>query len=173
MNRFVSIDNVQDIHLVADDLRSLLLRDDNADISLEFPNLVENYTRDTNSVIQELEAARERYSVGMHEKFIIFAGERAVGLSIITHSARRPRSIQQGVPNLSGFIANPYRGIGLGRASLEARIKIVDERFGQRAWTSVRHANYISKNLVESVGFQLDSMSDSESIYAYRSKKGC
>ena len=101
-----------------------------------------------------IEATREVVKIRSREQFIVSFGQRAVGLCLITNQIESPPCIDQAWPNISGFIMNPFRGRGLGRFSIEERMKIVEQNFGNHAWTLVRDGNARSEHLVLDVGFE-------------------
>jgi len=146
---------INDFTNIAADLKTHLLREDNTDISIDFPKTYQAHTQEHPQVINHMENARLAHTEGIHEQFIIKSGERAVGLCVITSSVPPPKVFLLGVPNVSGLILNPYRGMGFGRFSLEERMKIVYKNFNRQAWSFVREDNVPSRHLVESVGFRI------------------
>ncbi len=153
MNLVLPINEVEDIKSVSESFKKLLERDDNSDIAREFPNTTRLYTGDLERSLASLEADKEHYEPGKTEKFIVFAGEQAVGLSVVTNDIATPYGVDSAWPNLSGFVCNPFRGQGLGRLSIATRMKVVRSRFDDHAWTTVREDNFPSIALVTSVGF--------------------
>ena len=155
MNRVISLTEIDDFTSTAKDLSSLLQRPDNADIAGEFPATVSRYGGDVVESKAHLEAARDLYKIGSREQFIVFSGEHAVGMCLISNALDTPpEGINPSAPNISGFISNPYRARGLGRLSIEERMKVLKKNFDNRAWTFVRDGNFPSEHLVTSVGFQ-------------------
>ncbi|HEY8992880.1 MAG TPA: hypothetical protein VIM37_03475 [Candidatus Microsaccharimonas sp.] len=154
MNKLTPLVEISDFSRSAEDLSGFLQRPDNADIAEEFPATVSRYGVAPSEVAVNLEAARELYEVGSREQFIVFTGARAVGMCLITNQIDIPEGIDPGVPNISGFIVNPFRGQGLGRFSIEERIKVIEKSFNNRAWTFVKDGNLPSEHLVMSVGFR-------------------
>lgn len=154
MNRFTPLTEINSFAEIATDFNDFLPRHDNQDVKLEFPTTVKNYGMGVESAIRNLEEARNLYKTGEREQFIISSGERAVGLCIITSQLKQPLGIDASWPNISGFIVNPFRGRGLGRFSIEERMKVVENNFNNHAWTFVRHGNKRSEHLVLSVGFK-------------------
>lgn len=154
MNRVTPFSEIEDFSQVATDINSLLTNGKNLDIASEFPATYQRYTTEHDEVVRNLETAQSRFEVGKHEQFIVFAGERAVGLSVITSNLDIPEGIDPSWPNISGFICNPLRGQGLGRLSIEARMNVVHQDFGGHAWTFVRDDNVVSEHLVLDVGFR-------------------
>lgn len=162
-----SIAGINDLDPVADQLALLLRRDYNADIALEFPNLVANLTGRTDIARRTIHAMRSEYKLGVHELFIVSLGAQAVGLSVATTMVGAPEGIDASTPNLSGFICAPYRGIGLGKESLRKRLEVVEDDFHSHAWTSVGVDNVISNHLVKSVGFKLHAIDGNRNVYTY------
>jgi L-amino acid N-acyltransferase YncA len=137
----------------AAELKTLLKREDNEDITIDFPGTFKNHTADLPHVIHHMDMAKRIYGAGQHEQFIVTSGSKAVGICVITCTVPPPATELIGVPNVSGFILNPHRGQGLGRFSLEERMHIVEKNFGNKAWTFVRKDNQPSNHLIQSVGF--------------------
>ncbi len=154
MNRVTPFTQIEDFSSVAQDFSRLLKRPDNKDIAGEFPVTVEKYGQSAELAIKKLEEARAACETGSREQFIVFSGDRAVGLCLITNQIDIPSGLRTDAPNVSGFIAHRFRGQGLGRLSLEERMKVVETNFSNRAWTFVRDGNVISDHLVQSVGFR-------------------
>lgn len=154
MNRVVALTEIADFTIPAEDISTLLKRTDNIDIAHEFPDTVARYGGTALEAKVNLEAAARLYATGSREQFIIFSGEKAVGMCLITNQIDTPTGINPDAPNISGFVANPFRNQGLGRISIEERMKVVKKNFNNRAWTFVRDDNLVSEHLVLSVGFQ-------------------
>lgn len=154
MNRAVPLNRVKDLERIAFDLSSTLEHKGNIDISEEFPTTFAQYTGDIKEVARNLEVAQGCFKVGKREQFIIFAGEKAVGLSTVINNINTPNGVDPSWPNLSGFVCHPFRGQGLGRLSLETRMQSVINNFGKNAWTLVKQGNVHSEHLVTSVGFK-------------------
>jgi len=154
MNRITQLTEIGNFAAPAKDLSNLLKRADNTDVAQEFPATVARYGGATSEAIANLEAAARLYEVGSREQFIVFSGKIAVGMCLITNQMDIPDGINPNVPNISGFVANPFRNQGIGRVSIEERMKVVEKNFNNRAWTFVRDDNLISEHLVLSVGFQ-------------------
>ena len=152
--KLVPYNKIEDFTEIADNLKDSLVRKDNTDIADEFPNTFKAHTDDIPVVITNLEKSRNLCDIGKHEQFIVFCGHRAVGLCVVTCELDVPKGVRPSTPNLSGFIVNPYRAIGLGRFSIEERMKVVEENFHNRAWTVVQDGNLPSEHLVTSVGFR-------------------
>ena len=153
MNQVVPISEIESFNQIATDMSELLVNGENQDIADGFPATVERYTAEHDEVVTNLEMAQSRFEIGKHEQFIVFAGERAVGLSVITSNLDIPEGIDPTWPNISGFICNPFRGRGLGRLSIETRMDVVRRDFESHAWTFVKDDNVISEHLVLGVGF--------------------
>lgn len=149
---FIPLQEVEDLPYVADEMCKLLQQPCNRDIADEFPQTVRKYGTSPEQALQHFEEAQDICQIGERELFIIFLGRQVVGLSLVTKLPAVPDIIPLSWPNLSGYIAHPYRGQGLGRFSLENRLNIVDEHFGGHAWTLVRDTNTASQRLVTSVG---------------------
>lgn len=154
MNKLTPLTEIMDFTDAAQDLSILLKRSDNTDIADEFPPTVSRYGGTASEAIVHMKEARDLCEVGSREQFIVYAGERAVGMCIITNQIAIPDGINPNAPNVSGFISNPFRGRGLGRFSIEERMKIVEKNFNNRAWTFVKDSNLTSEHLVISAGFQ-------------------
>ena len=154
VNRIAPLTEIGDFSTTAEDLSTLLKRADNTDIAQEFPPTVARYGGIALEAKANLEVAASLYEVGSREQFIVFSGETAVGMCIITNQIDIPDGINPKVPNISGFVANPFRNQGVGRLSIEERMKVVEKNFNKSAWTFVKDDNLISEHLVLSVGFQ-------------------
>lgn len=154
MNRLQPFSEIESFATIATDFNLLLSRDDNHDIKTEFPATVERYGSGVAEAIEHLETAKDLMKPGEREQFIVSSGERAVGLCMITNQIDSPAGIDQSWPNISGFVMNPFRGHGIGRFSIEERMKIVRERFDNHAWTLVQNGNSPSEHLVQDVGFE-------------------
>lgn len=153
MDNITPINKIADIQQVALDLRRLLLLEENSDIKNDFPSIVKRYTASFDSAVEALNNGRKSFLEGQQEQFIVFSGGAAVGMSIVTNSIETPEGIDPSWPNLSGFIANPYRKRGLGRLSLQRRLQSVRYNFDGHAWTLVRIGNEASERLVSNQGF--------------------
>ncbi|HRN90394.1 MAG TPA: hypothetical protein PK265_01085 [Candidatus Saccharibacteria bacterium] len=154
MNRILPLGEIYNLENVALDLNRLLSRKDNNDIRDGFPATFTRYTGDLRKVVSNLDIAKSLYKTGKREQFIIFAGTRAVGLSIVTTDIDNPVGVDESWPNISGFVCNPFRGQGLGRLSIETRMRVVKENFNNAAWTFVKNGNKPSEHLVRDVGFK-------------------
>ena len=157
MNRIRPLTEINDFATPAEDLSVLLKRADNTDVAEEFPATVIRYGKDALEAKTNLEAASSLYKIGSREQFIVFSGERAVGMCLITNQMDIPDGINPNTPNISGFVSNPFRNQGIGRMSIEERMKVVEKNFDNRAWTFVKDGNAKSEHLVMSVGFQKSS----------------
>lgn len=154
MNSITPLTEIGDFTTPAEGLSSLLKRADNTDVMNEFPATVSRYGGDPLDAKANLEAARDLYEIGSREQFIVFSGEIAVGMCLITNQIDIPNGINPNVPNISGFVSNPFRNQGIGRVSIEERMKVVEKNFHNHAWTFVKDSNSKSEHLVQSVGFQ-------------------
>lgn len=154
MNKITPFTEIKSFDSAAADLSKLLKRTDNKDIAEGFPATVSRYGGDISEAATHMETARGLFRVGKREQFIVFSGETAVGLCIITNELDIPEGIIATSPNISGFVCNPYRGQGLGRLSIEERMKVVKEDFDNIAWTFVKDGNTPSEHLVMDVGFR-------------------
>ncbi len=171
MNKILPFSEIKNFKPIAHDLRELLVSPINADLSIEFSGTIARYTGEEDSVLANLEEARELCDQGSREQFIVFAGERAVGMSIITNQIETPGDISKDWPNVSGFICNPYRSRGLGRLSLERRMQVVDAEFNGHAWTYVRTGNTPAENIVLGVEFEVTDIVEpghgQQRVYVY------
>jgi L-amino acid N-acyltransferase YncA len=158
--RLIPLDGNLDVTSAATDLHRWLSLPANHDIEKEFPGTAADFAIDEATAQSSLERIATRYVTGEREIFIVFAGEHAVGLSLVTLSNNPPDCVDPLSPNLSGYIAHPWRMKGLGKLSLLKRLEIVEANFGSNAWTLVNKTNYISERMVESVGFQKTSCDD-------------
>lgn len=171
MHAVRNLTEVSDLLPVACDLAELLTRSDNVDIAREFPASVDRYTGDVEAVAYNLEAARDGCEPGVRQQFIAFAGDRAVGMSVVRLIDKVPDVIETGWPNLSGFVCNPFRNRGIGRLSLLERLRVVDEQFGGNAWTKVKKTNPFSNIMVSHAGLELVGVDDVYNIYSYRKER--
>lgn len=162
---------IESFDSIAKDFTSLLPRDDNADIKREFPGTVRKYGENMSLAIENLEETSRHMKLGEREQFIVMMGDKAVGLCLITAQIENPPGVDPSWPNISGFIMNPYRGQGLGRFSIEERMKIVKQNFGDHAWTFVTNGNVRSEHLVQDVGFQKTDLqiagNEGRTLYIY------
>lgn len=153
--RFDQINNPQEL---AEDLQRLLLDRNNADISREFPNLAKRYSQGSiPEITSRILIDQTLQEEGLREWYLTYKDSDVVGFGAI-NLVQLPIAGTSGVdlPNLSGFIFKPYRGEGMGRFSLEERLKIIRTRFGGIAWTLVRLDNETSNQMVLSTpGFAL------------------
>jgi hypothetical protein len=154
MKRLVPLGEVSSLHSIAVDFNDILSRKDNADIADEFPATVARYGHGVRRAVINLTEASASCVKGERELFLPHLGEQVVGLCIVTKFDEVPDGVDTEWPNLSGFIMNPYRGLGLGRFSLEQRLEVVTNNFGNNAWTLVTEGNEVSEHLVQSVGFR-------------------
>lgn len=154
MNRLQPFQEIDSFTQIARDFNTHLRRDDNADIQQQFPGTVKRYASGEDMAIENLESVLEYVELGKHEQFIVYFGEIAAGLCVVSNQTKCPPNVDPSWPNLSGFIMNPFRGIGLGRFSIEQRMGVVKEDFGDRAWTLVKDGNERSEHLVLDVGFR-------------------
>lgn len=148
------LQSINDLESVASDLSELLASSENEDIKIHFPATVRRHTGDVEVVRQNLIEAADACVPGRREQFIIFSGSRAVGMSVVTLLPDTPEQINPAWPNLSGFVCQPYRGRGLGRLSMERRMRAVRENFDDHAWTYVRKGNMPAEHLVSEAGFK-------------------
>jgi L-amino acid N-acyltransferase YncA len=172
MNRVTPLSEIESLENVAHDLKGLLRRDDNVDIAQDFPSLVARYARTDDGALRNLELLREQHEAGRREKFVVFVGERAVGLGVVIAGIDSPNDVDRSWPNLSGFICNPYRGQSLGKLSIERRMLAVRHNFGNHAWTLVRSGNVPSERLVTGAGFVKDvhnEHTDGKDLYLFGS----
>lgn len=171
MNELQPFSSIKSFQQIAEDFNTHLARGDNQDVATEFPATVVRYGSGVDEAVHNLEEARGLYETGSREQFIVLSGKRAVGLCLITNQIDNPPGINDSWPNISGFIMNPFRGRGLGRFSIEERMKVVEENFGNHAWTFVRDGNDHSEHLVMSVGFEKTEQAvegwDGHSLFIY------
>ena len=153
MNRVIPFSEIESFDQIATDMSGLLQNGTNQDIAEGFPATVTRYTAEHDEVVANLETARTRFELGKHEQFMIFAGQRAVGLSVVTTNLDIPEGVDPSWPNVSYLVCNPFRGQGLGRLSAETQMDAVRRDFDGHAWTFVKDDNRISENLILSVGF--------------------
>jgi len=143
-----------DVDRVASDFADVISLSINSDIETEFPETQRQYgTRETG--IENLRRLQYAHTVGEKELFIVTEGSVAVGQAIITISKKPPQQRDPAWSNVSGWLAHPYRGRGLGKFSLQERLKIVCDHFAGAAWTYVNKKNYISEANVKGLGFML------------------
>jgi hypothetical protein len=155
MNRIIRLSELPHLESVAHDIREQLSDPINQDLNIHFKGTVARYTGEEDEVLTNLEEARDLCETGKREQFIVFAGEKAVGMSIVTNQVTPPDGIDETWPNISGFICNPYRSLGLGRLSIQHRMKIVDNNFDGHAWTYVRKGNVPAEKIVLAAGFRV------------------
>lgn len=150
----IPLQDISDLGNVARDLAVLFNSEMNEDIKIHFPATVRRHTGDIEIVQKNLKEAAEACRPGSREQFIIFSGAHAVGMSVVTLLPEVPVHVATTWPNLSGFVCHPYRGLGLGKQSLERRIHAVNENFGGHAWTYVRKDNVPAQAVVLGAGFK-------------------
>lgn len=161
---FNNIDNEQMLE-VAKDLTQLLTVD-NGDIETEFPDTFLKYSSSPEQVYENLITVRDRCEEGVRQQFISFLGKKAVGMSIIRITEDTPDIFNYNTPNVSGFVCNPYRNIGIGKLSMRAKFPYLTEQFGGEAWTRIKIVNFPSKKVTQSGGFTLVG-SDAEGLLFY------
>lgn len=167
-----NIAQVQDFTSVAEDFSQLLVTPDNVDITKEFPGIIDRYANgDLDKVVDRLETVASNCEPGNCQYFIAFAGERAVGLSIVKVSTSVAEDVKDiadlSTPNLSSFVCNPYRGQGIGRLALRTRLQVVREQFGGQAWTRVEKTNAASNKIVTDAGLMPIGETETAFVYAY------
>jgi hypothetical protein len=171
MNQLRPFSEIDSFEQIAIDFNENLGREDNLDIENEFNGITARYGSGVKLAVENFEIAKARFTVGEYEQFIVSAGGRAVGLCLITNRLESPPDIDQSWPNISGMIMNPFRGQGLGRFSIEERMKVVERDFGNHAWTYVKYENDPSNHLVASVGFERTDQAvegwDGHYLYVY------
>lgn len=135
-----------------------LLRDDvNADIKLDFPDTVNLYSGEINTVLERFARAQEACKRGELQQYIIHGADRqAVGLARFRALGAKgtPPGVGASWANVSLFICHPYRGQGLGKLAMQTMLAAAREQF-DGAWTSVRESNNASQKLVTGAGFTL------------------
>jgi hypothetical protein len=170
-DRIIPYSAIDDFTEIADSLVNSLRLDNNLDIRDEFPGTYGAHSISLVDTIDHLEKARDRYVIGEHEQFIVFSGRVAAGICVVTCDVNPPKGIRANTPNVSGFIAHPHRGRGLGRLSIQERMKVVESNFDNRAWTSIKNGNTASEHLIESVGFVRTDLAipsqHSRSVYTF------
>lgn len=158
MKKLVRFDEICNPREVAEDLQRLLSDRRNDDIGKEFPNLAKRYSQGT---VQEIATRilidKTLQEDGRREWYLAYKDSAVVGFGAINLASSPAASgLDIDSPNLSGFICKPYRGEGIGRFSLEERLKIVRSRFGGIAWTLVGLNNETSNQMILSTpGFVL------------------
>lgn len=171
MNRILPFSEITSLESVADDLRKQLSDPTNNDLNIHFSGTVARYSGEEEKVLANLEEARDLCETGKREQFIAFAGEKAVGMSIVTNQITPPDGIDETWPNISGFICNPYRSLGLGRLSIQRRMETVDSNFGGHAWTYVRKGNIPAEMIVLGAGFEIVDIivpgQEHQNVYLY------
>jgi predicted acetyltransferase len=154
MNRLLPFQEISSVDSIAEDFNALLALEGNDDIRRDFPATVNRYGNGVEHAVESFEKTRELMRIGGREQFIVMAGARAVGLCLISTQIEQPPGLDTTWPNISGFVMNPFRGQGIGRFSIEERMKVVEQHFDNHAWTFVRDGNAPSEHLVLDVGFQ-------------------
>lgn len=145
---------IEDFDSVARDLTDCIKMPENLDIVHEFPGTLGRLGSNYAHTVDDLRNTAERCEKGQHEVFVAFAGSIAIGLSWITTRGETPKSIvEQSAPNVSGFIANPWRSAGLARLILADKMKILEENFGPSAWTLIDKKNTPSMKIAHAAGF--------------------
>jgi GNAT superfamily N-acetyltransferase len=167
MNRIEQLTVHTNLETLARDLSSLLSDPQNEDISLDFPGSVARYNGEFTQVMKNLDDAVADCVPGKRQQFIAYSDTRAVGMSVIRLAHTVPEKINSSWPNVSLLICHPYRRQGIGRLSIEASLRAVDQHFGGVAWTEVRKANVASMQLVNSAGFQPVSETAQKVAYSY------
>jgi RimJ/RimL family protein N-acetyltransferase len=153
---------------IAESLSTLLLDESNIDIANKFPATARRYANpDTDLVTENLYETAEDSMPGVRRQFIVFAGNRAVGMSMIRHVDNYPNCVDPDWPNLSGFVCAPYRGQGLGSLSLRTRLGFVDREFGGVAWSKVKIENIPSHRIMEKNGLVVIGKDDEYITYKY------
>ena len=165
--RVERIQHVLNLRAAAQSLSELLKHPANSDVQYEFPATYERYTGDIGSVADNLALASADCSTGKKQQWIMFAGEQAVGMSVVRKTETVPELIPKDIPNVSLFVCFPFRNGGIGKLAMSACIETVNLQFGGAAWASVKHHNRPSQRLVLSAGFRPVTIADLETIYSY------
>lgn len=149
---------VAEVHNFADQapgFRSLLLREDNQDIALDFPSTVGIYSGPIDEALVRFERAQAAHSEGWFLQYLIQADEQTVGLAKMrVNPEKTPAGADAAWPNISMFICHPFRGQGLGGLGIRTLLSVAKESYGG-AWTGIRESNTPSRGLAVSVGFTL------------------
>jgi GNAT superfamily N-acetyltransferase len=174
--RVIRVPEVADLKQAAKDLSYLTHRRENADISEEFPGILDDFGSGEDIAHQSLKSFSSVFERGVCETFIAFAGETAVGLSIVRTSYFPPHAVDPESPYISMFVARPYRRMGLGRLSLQANLDAVREDFGQKAWALIRNTNLPSIAMMTDAGFELQDEAgrkrDGYGLYTFSASSG-
>lgn len=156
---------VEHIDHVATNLSTLLKSPKNRDIEIHFSKTVQRYGGTFKEAADNLREAASICETGKRAHFIAFWGTTAVGMSIVTNQVEAPEGVDSAWPNISGFVLNPYRQMGLGRMAMQRRMEVVDSDFGGHAWTQVRHGNTPAEKLVLEAGFEKTDIPAPGGIY--------
>lgn len=153
MTELVSFSSIDDFSTIARSYSNLLSRADNQDIGLDFPGTLRRYSGYVEGVQEELEKTANSCETGRREQFVVFDEGEVVGLSAVQRVKTPPADLPTDITNVSEFILQPFRGRGLGEATLRSCLQVVDENFEGYAYTEVRNNNAPSIKMVEKVGF--------------------
>tara|TARA_B100002049_G_scaffold196443_1_gene154061 strand:- start:29 stop:544 length:516 start_codon:yes stop_codon:yes gene_type:complete len=155
MNHILPLSEVPNIAQSSSDLAELVSQPINDDLVDDFPKLVSTYRLGSEAAHGHLLHNLPLQNRRSTDVFVVFSGNMAVGLSVISFDVTPPIEIGDlEQPNLSGFICNPFRGKGLGALSLDHRLAIIGEKHGNKAWTLVRHGNHRSMDMLVKRGFK-------------------
>lgn len=163
----VPLPDVMNLYALAADLSRLLVRPDNADIEYEFRNTYNRYTGDLDKVFDNLTLASADCRPGVRHQWVVFAGETAVGMSVVRLSDETPETIPENYPNVSLFVCEPFRKSKIGTRAVQTCLHTVRLEFGGFAWTVVKHHNKASQRLMLSAGFVPEIIRDIDTVYTY------
>lgn len=154
------MDDVKILDL-ATDLHDQLNRPVNADISLDFPATVQQYSQGISAAFARLCDRREAHRGGERMQFALQVGRKGIegydnaGIMALAPDAVQPLAMDAPkAVNMSLFICNPFRHRGLGTYALSHGVRLVDRYFGGQAWSAVRPANRASAMALTKAGFE-------------------
>jgi hypothetical protein len=169
--RVESLAEVEDLSSVATDFKDHFTASYyNDDIIDEFPSSDIYANESLDEAVTSLRELQAIDKPSVCQRFVTFAGNRAVGLALIAKVEDRsiPIGVKPEAPTLSYFICNPYRQRGLGRLTLEHLLTVADEQFDNMAWAAIGRSNLISQRMVANAGLVTDgNIYDGWLLYLY------
>lgn len=164
---FVDID---DTYKVAEELNAQLTDETNSDIAVEFPDTVERYTGEVEVVASNLSRTISECRTGMREQFLTVVDGEVAGMYVVRLVDETPWGIPSNSPNLSGYIARPWRGSGIATFVMKRQLETVNDSFGGIAHTLIRPENIPSLTLARRNGLkETGQIQNGRLVFSYSS----
>ena len=167
----VPLTSITDIYQVAEELKAQLEVEANSDIAEEFPDTVERYTGDLFQIELNLRKTISECEIGRREQFLTLVDGKVAGMNVVRLVSDVPVGIPITSPNLSGYIARPWRGIGIATCVMRELLKTVDNNFNGIAHTTIRPENTPSLTLARNNGLiETGQFHNGRLVFAYSSE---